>query len=113
MGANDDLSSFVRDISQLSELDISTLDSISKMLQLSWISENSHEGTGSLPVMEEFIQMDAAKKLETDAFYSTAYRLVGFGLALEIPSKTGKRSATNIQFTITDRGRKLLALLKR
>jgi hypothetical protein len=108
---DDDLSSFVRYVAQLSELDISTLDSIAQALQLLWLRENT-ENTSDLPMAEEVLQTTALQKLETDDFYSTAYRLVGFGLALELPTKTGRRSSNNIRFTITSRGRKLLQLLK-
>jgi hypothetical protein len=109
---DDDLSSFVRDVAQLSESDINTLDSIAQALQLQlWLRENA-ENTSDLPMAEDFLEGTALQKLETNDFYSTAYRLVGFGLALELPTKTGRRSSNNIRFTTTRRGRKLLQLLK-
>ena len=109
---SDDLSSFIRDVSQLSEHDIKTLDSIARMRQMLWLRYESEPTTpGNFPVIEEYLEADAANKIEGDDFYSAAYRLVGFGLALELPSKTGRRSSKNIRFTITNRGRKLLALL--
>jgi hypothetical protein len=86
---DDDLSSFVRDVAQLSESDINTLDSIAQALQLLWLRENT-ENTSDLPMAEDFLEGTALLKLETNDFYSTAYRLVGFGLALELPTKTGR-----------------------
>jgi hypothetical protein len=109
----DDLASFVRDVSQLSEFDIKALENIGQALQLLWLREHQEQNANGLPVIEEFAENAALEKLQGDDFYSTAYRLVGFGLALELPTKTGRRSSNNIRFTTTGRGRKLIALLKK
>jgi hypothetical protein len=117
----EDLSSFVRDVSQLSELDIKTLDTIVSMAQYQALLEPSEPKTTDEPKTQKFYFPDAPEfvasadleKIRNDDFYSYAYRLVGFGLALELPSKTGRRSANNLRFGPTNRGRKLVALLKR
>ncbi len=117
----DDLPSFVRDVSQLSELDIKTLDTIVSMAQYEALTEPSDPKTTDEPNTQKFYFADApefvasadVEKIKTNDFYSYAYRLVGFGLALELPSKTGRRSANNLRFSPTNRGRKLFALLKK
>ena len=98
----DDLPSFVRDVSQLSDLDIKALDNIVSMAQYE-----------AILILKEFAARADREKIKADDFYSYAYRLVGFGLALEVPSKTGRRSANDLRFSPTNRGRKLIALLKK
>jgi len=111
--SEDDLSSFIRDVSQLSEVDLRTLDIIISTAGINtfWESYVPNETDGLLGV--HLIRAAAQEKLERDDFYSHAYRLVGFGLVLEAPSGTGQRLANNICFIPTRRGRKLLALLKK
>lgn len=107
----DDLSSFVRDVSQLSETDIKTLKTIISFALFNSISEMTPSNMNSGE--QSFLDNAARKKIENDDFYSTAYRLVGFGLALEMPSNTGRRSANDLRFNATNRGRKLIALLEK
>ena len=107
-GPEDDVSSFVRDASQLSESDIKTFDNIARMLQPLWLTDHPQEAGSGLPMIEDFLESTAREKVESDDFYSTAYRLVGFGLVLELPTKTGRRSSNNIRFAATGRSRNSL-----
>jgi hypothetical protein len=110
--SDDDLSSFIRDVSQLSEVDLRTLEIIiSTVGIMSWESYVPDETDGLLG--QHLVRAAAQEKLQRDDFYSHAYRLVGFGLALEAPSGTGRRLANDLRFLPTRRGRKLLALLKK
>jgi hypothetical protein len=110
----DDLPSFVRDVSQLSELDIKTLEIIISAVPAQLLSRaTSTSKSTKYDPQEAFLSNVGLDKIGNDDFYSTAYRLVGFGLALEIPSHTGRRSANDLRFMPTKRGRKLIALLKK
>lgn len=119
----DDLASFVRDVSQLSELDIKTMNVIFSTSQLqgfiggSVFSTEASDSSGAEKPFDylgkALLESAALEKIKDDDFYSTAYRLVGFGLALEAPSHTGRRQANNLSFLPTKRGRKLIALLKK
>lgn len=108
----DDLTSFVRDVSQLSELDIKTLNKIviSSPLRAVFGTPSSSEPSD---LMQSLVESAALERIENDDFFSTAFRLVGFGLVLEVPSSQyGARSINHLSFTPTKRGRKLSALLK-
>jgi hypothetical protein len=105
----DGLSTFIRDLSQLSELDIRTLETIINTPRFAasldtWAVDST--------LGQRLVVAAVSANLEKNDFYSHAYRLVGFGLALEAPSESGRRTADNLCFVPTRRGRKLLALLQ-
>jgi len=104
----DDLSTLIGDLSQLSELDIRALETIINTPRFA-ASIDTWAVDSTLP--QSLLVAAANANMEKNEFYSHAYRLVGFGLALESPSESGKRTADNLCFVPTRRGRKLLALL--
>jgi len=110
--SDDDLPSFIRDVSQLSEVDLRTLEIIISTAGIWSLASYTPDETDGL-LGQHLVRAAAEQKLQQDDFYSHAYRLVGFGLVLEAPSSTGRRMANDLRFLPTRRGRKLLALLQK
>lgn len=109
--SDDDLSTFVRDVSQLSDLDIRTLEIIISTAGLMSMESYVVNETDGL-LGQYLVKAAALEKLSQDDFYSHAFRLVGFGLLLEVPRDTVRQMANDLRFLPTRRGRKLVALLK-
>jgi len=105
----DGLSTFIRDLSQLSELDIRTLETI---INTPIFATSMDTWAVDSTLGQKLVIAAANANLAKNDFYSHAYRLVGFGLVLEAPSESGRRTADNLCFVPTQRGRKLLALLQ-
>jgi len=103
----DDLTSFIHDVSQLSEGDIKILKQLASALDL-----NFGLGSQKAPLPESpfqsFINDAEREKLLTEDFYSHCFRLVGFGLAAQLPGN----SPNAYSFRLTRRGHRLLGLLK-
>lgn len=78
-----DLSSFIRDVSQLSELDLRTLQIVASTARADILLESDVPDSTDNMLGQHLIAAAAREKLERDDFYSHAYRLVGFGLLLE------------------------------
>lgn len=109
--SDDDLSSFIRDLSQLSEIDLKSLEIIVSTAGLTSIDSYVVNETDGL-LGQHLAKAAAEQRLLQDDFYSHAFRLVGFGLALEVPRDTVRQMANDFRFLPTRRGRHLLALLK-
>lgn len=110
---DEDLSSFIRDVSQLSELDLRALQIVTSTARVDILLESDVPDSTDNMLGQHLIAAAAREKLEQDDFYSHAYRLVGFGFLLEAPSNGGRRNARDLRFVPTRRGRKFLALLKK
>jgi hypothetical protein len=108
----DDLTSFIRDVSLLSEGDIQILKQLASSLPLAFEFVTGSQ-TVSRPEFNFQQVIDDAKrdKLLTDDFYSHCFRLVGFGLAAQIPGNSPSLAANKYLFRLTRRGYRLHALL--
>jgi hypothetical protein len=104
----DDLPGFVRDVAQLSELDIKALNIIVSLAQAQVSVESTYNNYG-----QDLLKAAVRENVERDDFYSIANRLVGFGLALEGPSISGRTNTNDLRFVASPRGRKIIALLKK
>lgn len=109
--SDDDLSTFIRDVSLLSEVDIRSLEIIISTAGLATLDSYVVNETDGL-LGQHLTRAAAQEKLTQDDFYSHAFRLVGFGLVLEVPRDTVRQLANDFRFLPTRRGRKLIALLK-
>lgn len=104
---DDDLTSFVHDISRLSEGDVKTLNNL-------FISSNSfyrrnEKTSGPKSEFSEFINDMAREQSLGSDFYSHCFRLVGFGLATQLAWNSPEGGPS---FRVSDRGRHLLNLLR-
>lgn len=99
-------------MSLLSEVDIRSLEIIISTAGLATLDSYVVNETDGL-LGQHLIRAAAQQKLTQDDFYSHAFRLVGFGLVLEVPRDTVRQLANDFRFLPTRRGRKLIALLKK
>lgn len=109
--SNDDLTSFIHDVSQLSEGDITVLEQLVSSVAFNFRPSSQ---TSTLPEspLQAIIDDSEREKLLTEDFYSHCFRLVGFGLAAQIPGNSPSLALNNYSFRLTRRGNRLLALLK-
>jgi hypothetical protein len=106
--SEDDLTSFIRDVSMLSESDIQVFKQLASSVPLGLMLAH---GSQEKSPFQHFIDDAARGKLMTDDFYSHCFRLVGFGLAVQIPSNSPSQAANKYLFMLTRRGHRLAALL--
>jgi hypothetical protein len=114
--SDDDLSSFIHDVTQLSGADIQVLQRLSFVFMGSGghaikMAEDLPHGSSESPLTTP-IEDAARENALTDDFHSHCFRLVGFGLAVQIPSNSPTLAGGGIRFRLSGRGRRLLALLK-
>jgi hypothetical protein len=107
----DDLTSFIRDVSFLSEVDIHVLESLKFGFGPGFAVTESQKAVSAESPLRAFD--DAVREqLLTDDLHSHCFRLVGFGLAAQIPSNSPSATDNKTLFRVTKRGHTLLALLK-
>lgn len=110
---SDDLTSFIHDVSQLSEGDIQILG---KLATTPWFAfpfaQGSEKSSQPESPLRWMISEAEREKLLTDDFYSYCFRLVGFGLAAQILHNSPNVGAGEPFFRLTNRGRRLVVLLK-
>jgi len=99
----DDLTSFIRDVSLLSEGDIHVLKQLASSLPLAFDFATDSQKVST--IFQQSFDRTEREKLLTEDFYSHCFRLVGFGLAAQIPGNSPS------QFQLTRRGHRLHALL--
>ena len=93
-------------------MDIKTLEIIIVTNPQNVTIESYRNDQSKLLLGKELLENAAQQNIGRDTLYSTAYRLVGFGLALEVPAQTGRRDQNDLRFIPTQHGRTLYALLK-
>jgi hypothetical protein len=112
--SSDDLTSFIRDLSQLSEGDVQALRQLTSLAPLAWaFAQGSQKSSQPEPPFQSIINDAEREKLLTDDFYSHCFRLVGFGLAAQIPGNSPGLVTNGLLFRLTRRGHRLAALLKK
>jgi len=104
---DDDLTSFVHDISRLSEGDIKTLNYLSTSLNAFY--RRNEKPSEPKPEFLEFINDTAREQSLGSDFHSHCFRLVGFGLATQLAWNSPEGGPS---FRVSDRGRHLLNLLR-
>ena len=111
--SDDDLTSFIHDVSQLSEGDIQVLGQLASTLAfaIQFADVSQKAGQPEFP-LQSIIEDAQREKLFTEDFYSYCFRLVGFGLAAQMPHNSPSVAAGGPIFRLTNRGRRLAALLK-
>jgi hypothetical protein len=109
---DDDLTSFIHDVSQLSEGDIKVLEQLASPASALNFALGAQKSTLPESPFQAVIDNAEREKLLTEDFYSHCFRLVGFGLAAQIPGNSPSLALNNYSFRLTRRGHKLLALLK-
>lgn len=84
--SDDDLTSFIHDVAQLSEADVRVLQQLSSAFTVfSGLGDRREPGSESpLKALDGAVREQAL----TDDFHSHCFRLVGFGLAAQIPSNS-------------------------
>jgi hypothetical protein len=108
----DDLTSFIRDVSQLSEGDIQVLKQLASSLPLAIeFATGSQKVSSPESTFQQFFDDTEREKLLTEDFYSHCFRLVGFGLAAQIPGNSPSQFQSKYLFRLTRRGHRLHALL--
>jgi hypothetical protein len=110
--ADDDLSSFIRDITQLSEGDIRVLEQLASAAQLFGSALASQTSPPPSSPFQNLIDDGEREKLLTEDFYSHCFRLVGFGLSAQIPGNSPSVVFSRYSFRLTRRGHRLLKLLR-
>jgi hypothetical protein len=108
---DDDLTSFIHDVSQLSEGDIRVLKQLASPAYGFTFARASQNSTLPESPFQTVIDDAEREKLLTEDFYSHCFRLVGFGLAGQIPGNSPSLVLNSYSFRLTSRGRRLLALL--
>lgn len=109
---DDDLTSFIHDVSQLSEGDIKVLEQLASPASALNFALGAQESTLPESPFQAVIDDAEREKLLTEDFYSHCFRLVGFGLAAQIPGNSPSLALNSYSFRLTRRGHTLLALLK-
>jgi hypothetical protein len=109
----DDLASFVRDASQLTEMDIQVLKIIhSTFADLIPMNPNFNNPNAFTDRSSELLKNVNEAGIDRDDFYSYSSRLAGFGLTLEAPFNPSRQAPGDKCFRPTRRGEKLVALLQ-
>lgn len=109
---SDDLTSFIHDVSQLSEGDIQILGKLASTPAMAFqFAQGSQKASQPESPFQWIFDNAQREKLLTNDFYSYCFRLVGFGLAAEIPHNSPSVAAAGPVFRLTNRGRRLAALL--
>jgi hypothetical protein len=111
---DDDLASFIRDVSQLSELDIQAL----KIIYATYEDDiaaypNLNDPNVFTSRARQLLANADMAGMHRDDFYAHSFRLVGFGLGLEAPRNPGRQAPGDYCIRPTLRGLKLIALLKK
>ena len=109
---DDDLTSFIHDVSQLSEGDIKVLDHLASPASALNFAMGVQKHSLPESPFQSVIDDAEREKLLTEDFYSHCFRLVGFGLAAQIPGNSPSLALNSHSFRLTRRGHRLLALLK-
>lgn len=109
---DDDLTSFIHDVSQLSEGDIKILEQLASPASALKFAMGGQKSTLPESAFQAVIDDAEREKLLTEDFYSHCFRLVGFGLAAQIPGNSPSLALNSYSFRLTRRGHRLLALLK-
>jgi hypothetical protein len=109
---DDDLTSFIHDVSQLSEGDVKVLGLLTSASIAINFAAGAQKSTLPESPFQAVIDDAEREKLLTEDFYSHCFRLVGFGLAAQIPGNSPSLPLSGYSFRLTRRGHRLLALLK-
>ena len=97
---DDDLTSFIHDVSQLSEGDIQILERLaSPALALNFALGSQKSAPPESP-FQAVIDDAEREKLLTEDFYSHCFRLVGFGLAAQIPGNSPSLALNFLLFSL-------------
>jgi hypothetical protein len=109
---DDDLTSFIHDVSQLSEGDIKVLEQLASPASALTFGLVEQEPAAPKSQFQGVIDDAQREKLLTEDFYSHCFRLVGFGLAAQLSGNSPSLALNNYSFRLTRRGHRLLALLR-
>lgn len=110
---DEDLGSFVRDASQLTETDLQILAIIhSTFANVIAVTPNLNDPNIFTERAVDLLKNADKAGIHRDDFYAYCSRLVGFGLALEAPHNPSRQSPGDKCFRPTRRGLKLVALLE-
>ncbi len=110
--SHDDLTSFIHDVSQLSEGDIKVIEQLASPASALNFALGVQKPSLPESPFQSVIDDAEREKLVTEDFYSHCFRLVGFGLAAQIPANSPSLALNSYSFRLTRRGHRLLALLK-
>jgi hypothetical protein len=107
-----DLSTLIRDVSQLTDEDIRVLD-ILRSVYADVVAQqpNVHDPNAYTEKMGELRHAIVNSKLHPDDFQAICERLSGFGLAAEVLRNPGRMNLNDFCYRPTRRGVKLLKLL--
>jgi hypothetical protein len=119
VGANDwpeisgNLTSFIKEISQLSHDDIKTLTLLRNVFaEVFETYPNMHDPNPFTEKLQDLMAMAKTAGFHPDDFYSHCRRLEGFGLAMEVPRNPSRMALGDYCFRPTRRAFKLLTLFR-
>lgn len=109
----DEIAAYIRDLSQLTELDITVLrilyDTQRRVFQEPSQVTNPNNFTDKMPELLKKVDM---AKISHDDFYARCARLSGFGLALEVQRNDARYAPSEHCFRLTGRGYDLTTMLR-
>jgi hypothetical protein len=109
IGSEEDLPGFIRDICQISESDIETLERVittPSFFNFPRAITNSERPEIS-SFLDSMVESAAMQRMQKDDWYSKGYRLVGFGLVVPLQGT----SSNEVSFAPTKSGQLLIELL--
>jgi hypothetical protein len=107
-----DLSTLVRDVSQLTDEDVRVLGILQSIFaEVIAHQPNLHDPNSFTEKMDDFRRAIAESRLHPDDFRAICERLSGFGLAAEVLRNTSRMGLNDFCYRPTLRGLKLLKLL--
>jgi hypothetical protein len=106
------LTSFIREIAQLSQADIKALTLLGDLFaEMFKTYPNMHDPNPFTEKLRVLMSMAKTAGFHPDDFYSHCSRLEGFGLAMEVPRNISRMALGDYCFRPTRRAFKLLKLL--
>ncbi len=108
----EEVSSFIRAVSQLGDRDIRTLKLLHSVYQdVLKVNPNMHDPNAFTERIDTLFKEISESGIGREQFYAHCARLSGFGLAMEVPRNPGRMSPGDYCFRPTSLGLKLLFLL--